>query len=175
MDRVSIEAGNTGSVESMRPLRGKRQLRPVVEFLEGLKADGATDLREGLRQLSMKSRAPGMKVIISDFMDKAGYEGALKWLLRPEDRCVILHVLAPDEVKPELVGDLALEDCEDGELTEVSISAAVLRRYEAGLKALVGGLRDFCRKRGLAYVFVPTNVPVEQTILGALRQAGVLR
>jgi uncharacterized protein (DUF58 family) len=175
MDRVSIEAGNAGGVESLRPLRGKRQLRPVVEFLSGLRADGATDLHEGLRQLSMKSRAPGMKVIISDFMDKAGYEGALKWLLRPEDRCVILHVLAPDEVNPELVGDLALEDCEDGELTEVSISASVLRRYEAGLKALVGGLRDFCRKRGLAYVFVPTNVPIEQTILGALRMAGVLR
>ena len=175
MDRVSIEAGNAGGVESLRPLRGKRQLRPVVEFLNGLRADGATDLHEGLRQLSMKSRAPGMKVIISDFMDKAGYEGALKWLLRPEDRCVVLHVLAPDEVNPELVGDLALEDCEDGELTEVSISASVLRRYEAGLKALVGGLRDFCRKRGLAYVFVPTNVPIEQTILGALRMAGVLR
>jgi hypothetical protein len=146
-----------------------------VEFLQKLEADGATDLREGLRQVSMRSRAPGMKLVISDFMDKAGFEGALKWLLRPEDRAVVLHVLSPQEIKPELVGDLALEDCEDGEVTEVSISASVLRRYDASVKALVGGLRDYCRKRGLAYIFVPTSTPVEQTILGALRQAGVLR
>lgn len=175
MDRVAIDGGNAGAAVAMRPVRGKRQLRPVVEFLGALKADGGTDLREGLRQLQMRNSAPGMKVVISDFMDKAGYEGALKWLLRPEDRAVVIQVLTPQEVKPELVGDLALEDCEDGELTEVSVTASLLRRYEAGLKALVGGLRDFCRKRGLAYVFVPTSTPVEQTILGALRQAGVLR
>jgi hypothetical protein len=123
----------------------------------------------------MRNAAPGMKVVISDFLDKRGYEPALKWLLRAEDKGVVLHVLAPEEVKPELVGDLALEDCEDGELTEVSITSGLLRSYEAGLKALVGGLKDYCRKRGLAYVFVPTSTPLERVVLSALRAAGVFR
>ena len=73
------------------------------------------------------------------------------------------------------MGDLAIEDCEDGALTEVSITAGLLRRYEQGLKALVGGLKDYCRVRGLAYHFVQSSVPLEQVILNALRQAGVLR
>lgn len=175
MDRVTLEAGAAGNVDRLRPLRGKRQLPQVVDFLRNLKAEGGTDLKGGLRQMFMRNALPGMKVVISDFLDKQGFEAALKWLLRAEDRGVVLHVLSPEEVKPELVGDLALEDCEDGELTEVSITAGLLRSYETGLKALVGGLKDYCRRRGLAYVFVPTNTPLERVILNALRAAGVLR
>ncbi|HEX7898961.1 MAG TPA: DUF58 domain-containing protein [Planctomycetota bacterium] len=175
MDRVTLEAGSAGAVDRLRPIRGKRQLRELVGFLDGLEAGGGTDLHGGLKQMFMRNAAPGMKVVISDFLDKSGYEPALKWLLRAEDRGVVLHVLAPEEVKPELVGDLALEDCEDGELTEVSITAGLLRSYETGLKALVGGLKDYCRKRGLAYVFVPTSTPLERVVLSALRTAGVFK
>ncbi len=175
MDRVAVEAGAAGRAEQLRPLRGKRQLGAVLEFLEGLEADGATDLAAGLKQMSHRNGASGMKVVISDFLDKRGYQGALKWLLRPEDRVVLLHVLSPQEVHPDIVGDLALEDCEDGAVQEVSITAGLLRRYEQGLKALVGGLKDYCRTRGLAYHFVQTSVPLEQVVLNALRQSGVLR
>lgn len=175
MDRVVIEAGAAEHVEQMRPLRGKRQLRPVLEFLDAIEADGGTDLASGLRRMSQRNGSSGMKVVISDFLDKRGCEGALKWLLRPEDRVVLLHVLSPQEVHPELVGDLAIEDCEDGALTEISITAGLLRRYEQGLKALVGGLKEYSRVRGLAYHFIQSSVPLEQVILTALRQAGVLR
>jgi uncharacterized protein (DUF58 family) len=175
MDRVTLEAGAAGQIERLRPVRGKRQLREVVDFLQDLEAAGGTDLQGGLKQMFMRNSLPGMKVVISDFLDKRGYESALKWLLRTEDRGVVLHVLAPEEVKPELVGDLALEDAEDGELTEVSITAGLLRSYENALKALVGGLKEYCRRRGLAYVFVPTSTPLERVVLKALRAAGVLR
>jgi uncharacterized protein (DUF58 family) len=175
MDRVTLEAGSAGRVDRLRPVRGKRQLREVVEFLHGLQAAGGTDLQGGLKQMFLRNSLPGMKVVISDFLDKRGHEEALKWLLRAEDRGVVLHVLSPEEVKPELVGDLSLEDAEDGELTEVSITAGLLRSYENALKALVGGLKEYCRKRGLAYVFVPTSTPLERVVLHALRGAGVLR
>jgi uncharacterized protein (DUF58 family) len=174
-DRVVLEAGRAGDVDRHRPVRGKKKMGEVVDFLRGLQAEGGTDLADGLRQMFLRNSAPGMKVVISDFLDKRGYESALKWLLRPDDRGVVLHVLAPEEIKPELVGDLALEDGEDGELTEVSITAGLLRSYERALKSLVGGLQEYCRRRGLAYVFVPSDTPLERVVLGALRGAGVLR
>ena len=175
MDRVSLEAGPAGAVERMRPVRGKRQLREVVDFLQNLQPGGGTDLQGGLKQMFLRNSLPGMKVVISDFLDKRGFEPALKWLLRAEDRGVVLHVMAPEEIKPELLGDLALEDGEDGELTEVSITAGLLRSYENALKGLVGGLKEYCRRRGLAYVFVPTSTPLERVVLTALRGAGVLK
>jgi hypothetical protein len=116
-----------------------------------------------------------MKVVISDFLDKKGFQGALKWLLKGGSEVVLLHLLSPQEVKPPIVGDLSLEDCEDGEVTEVSITAGLLKRYEANLKALVGGLRDYARTRGLAYFFIPTSTPIEQVILNSMRRTGVVK
>ncbi|HYE98192.1 MAG TPA: DUF58 domain-containing protein [Planctomycetota bacterium] len=171
MDRVVIEGGPS----PMRPARGKRQLRTVIDYLEPLEAKGGTDLAEGLRGMMMRSRAAGLKVVVSDFLDKRGYEGALKWLLRPEDRAVVVQVLSPQEIHPDIVGDLALQDSEDGELTEVSITAGLLKQYRQALGTLVGGLRAWCRTRGVAYVFADTSVPVEQAVVSALRASGVMR
>ena len=40
---------------------------------------------------------------------------------------------------------------------------------------LVGGLREYCRTRGLAYFFVPTSAPLEQVILTAMRRTRILK
>jgi uncharacterized protein (DUF58 family) len=175
LDRVTIEAASSASLERLPATRGKAQVWRLLEFLDGLEAQGATDLHEGLRQFSLRNATPGMKVVISDFLDKEGYQGALKWLLKGGSEIVLLHVLSPQEIKPTIVGDLSLEDCEDGQVTEVSITAGLLKRYEANLKALVGGLREYSRTRGLAYFFIPTSTPVEQVILNSMRRTGVVR
>ncbi len=175
LDRVTIEGASAADLERLPPTRGKAQVWRLLEFLDNLKADGATDLHEGLRQFSLRNSTPGMKVVISDFLDKDGFQGALKWLLKGGSEIVLLHVLSPQEIKPPIVGDLSLEDCEDGQVTEVSITAGLLKRYEANLKALVGGLKEYCRTRGLAYFFVPSSTPVEQVILNSMRRTGVVK
>ena len=175
LDRVTIEAASSASLDRLPATRGKAQVWRLLEFLDGLEAQGATDLHEGLRQFSLRNATPGMKVVVSDFLDKKGYQGALKWLLKGGSEIVLLHVLSPQEIKPTIVGDLSLEDCEDGQVTEVSITAGLLKRYEANLKALVGGLREYSRTRGLAYFFIPTSTPVEQVILNSMRRTGVVR
>src|SRR6185436_670959 len=58
---------------------------------------------------------------------------------------------------------------------KVVISDFLLKRYEANLKALVGGLRDYARTRGLAYFFVQSSSPVEQVILNSMRRTGVVK
>jgi uncharacterized protein (DUF58 family) len=170
-DRVTIEAGDA----RLRPTRGKPAIWAMLEFLDSLEGRGGTDLAEGLKQFALRNPTPGMKVVISDFLDKAGFQQALKWLLRGGDEVVVVQVLSPQEVKPELVGDLSLEDCEDGRLTEVSITAGLLRRYEQNLKSLVGGLTEYCRTRGLAYFLAQSAHPVERVILNAMRRTRILR
>ena len=175
LDRVTIEAADAGGVELLRPIRGKQQVWPLVDFLQAREADGETNLADGLKKFAFRNSTPGMKVVISDFMDKRGYEGALKWLLQGPNQVVVVQVLSPDEVKPTLLGDVTLEDCEDGHTTDVSVTAKLLRQYDLKLKGLVGGLRDYCRARGLSYHFVPTSTPVEHLLLTAMRGAGILR
>jgi uncharacterized protein (DUF58 family) len=166
---------NASSLDRLPPTRGKQQVWRLLEFVEGIEAQGTTDLQEGLKQFSLRNSTPGMKVVISDFLDKRGFQGALKWLLKGGNEVVVVQVLSPQEVKPPIVGDLSLEDCEDGQITEVSITAGLLKRYESNLKALVGGLREYCRTRGLANFFVQSSHPVEQVILNSMRRTGVVK
>ena len=175
LDRVTVEAAHAGGVELLRPIRGKLQIWPLVDFLQARKPDGETNLAEGLRTFAFRNSTPGMKVVISDFMDKRGYEGALKWLLQGPNQVVVVHVLSPDEVKPTLLGDVTLEDCEDGHTTDVSVTAKLLRQYDLKLKGLVGGLRTYCRARGLSHHFVQTSTPIEHVLLTSMRSAGILR
>ena len=49
-------------------------------------------------------------VVISDFMDKHGYEEALRYLLARNLDIYVVQVLSREEVEPELVGDLRLVD-----------------------------------------------------------------
>jgi uncharacterized protein (DUF58 family) len=175
LDRVTVEATAEGRADVMPSRRGKQQLYRLLEFLDRQEASGDTDLEGSLKAFSLRSARPGVKIAISDFLDKRGFEGALKWLGRGPGEVVVIQVLSPQEIKPDVVGDVALIDSEDGALQEVSITSGLLKRYQKNLQAVCGGLRDSCRKRGWAYFMTPSNAPLSRLILTSLRQRGVMR
>lgn len=174
-DRVTIEAASAERFECTRPLRGRPQLFRLLEFLESIRPGGETDLEGGLKAFALRNPAPGMKVAISDFLDKAGFAAPLRWLLRGQSQPVAVHLLSPQEVEPDLVGDLTLEDSEDGEVRDVSITAPLLRSYRRSVEALCGNLKEYARARGIAYFFAQTRVPLEEVILKAMRAARLVR
>jgi uncharacterized protein (DUF58 family) len=175
LDRTSIEAHSSAGTEVMPVRRGKMNLNRVLDFLDQQEPGGETDLEAGLKAFSLRHPPNGYKIIISDFLEKSGYENALKWTQRGTSEVIVLQVLSPQEVKPEIVGDLTLLDCEDGALQEVSITSGLLKRYQQNLQALCGGLRDYCKTRGLVYFFVQSKAPLAPLILTSLRQRGVLK
>jgi uncharacterized protein (DUF58 family) len=171
LDRVTIDT----NAESMPVRRGKQNLRRVLEFLDRQKAEGETDLDASLKDFSLRRGRPGVKILISDFLDKNGFENALKWTRRGGGDVVVLHVLSPQEVKPEIVGDLALVDSEDGAMKEVSITGSLLKRYRRNLEALCSGLQDYCKRRGMAYFFVSSKTPLAPLIVKSMRERGVVK
>jgi uncharacterized protein (DUF58 family) len=174
-DRVTIEAAREGGLDRFRPSRGRPMIWPMLEFLQGVTAEGGTDLHTGLKQFAQRQAGPGMRIVVSDFLDKRGYEGALRWLAGGGSPAVLVQVLSPQEVQPTVVGDVAVEDAEDGELLEVSISGRLLRQYTANLQSLVGGLKEYSRARGMAFFFAQTTHPVETLLMSAFRRAGIVR
>ena len=64
-------------------------------------------------------------------MDKSGYEAALRMLVAQQMDVYVVHILSPEEVDPDVKGDLRLIDCED--FDEAAFSNACLalgRQYE---------------------------------------------
>jgi len=174
-DRVILDTFATDLVSGMPSVRGRSQMWRVVQYLDQLKASGSSNLTEAARSFAIKHSGKGVVVVISDFLDKHGYEDALRYLVARNLDIYVIHVLSREEVEPELVGDLRLVDAEDDDEAEITVSAPLLKRYKDNLNAFVGGLKDWCTKRGIAYIFTTNQNPFDKLILNYLRERGLVR
>ena len=175
LDRVSVAAfdGRLGKV--LRPLRGKASLFTLLEFLENIPQGGKkTSLKRALAEHAQLVKKRGVAIVLSDFMDPH-YDEGLKQLVGRSFEVHAIQVLSPQELTPPYDGELLLTDAESGRTKAVSITPALLDRYDQIIKAFTGEIRDWCRKRGVTYTLSQSTDDVESTILGQLRRAGVVK
>src|SRR3954463_9467608 len=174
-DRVMLDTFSSQLETGMPSVRGRSQMWRVVQYLERLQATGASDLTAAARSFAVKHAGKGIVVVVSDFLDKRGYQDALRYLLARNMDIYVIHVLSREEVEPELVGDLRLVDAEDDDIAEITVSAPLLRRYKDNLNAFVGGLKEWCTKRGIVYIFTTNQNPFDRLILNYLRERGLVK
>ncbi|GAB4111801.1 MAG: DUF58 domain-containing protein [Roseiflexaceae bacterium] len=173
LDRVAVAAFGGGGGR-LRGVRGRRGALTLFDFLSTLPAGGGTSLGEACRRYAQSTTAGGPLLLCSDLMDPHWQE-ALKALTTRPFEVTILHTLAPQELRPELEGDLRLLDAEGGEPIEISADAELMRRYDQNLRSWQAEIEQFCHGRGMTYIPVDTAIPLEDLLLSTLRQRGVLR
>jgi uncharacterized protein (DUF58 family) len=175
LDRVVIEVFNDRLTQSMPAIRGRRSLWRMMDFLQKVEPAGPSDLAHSLRSFSLKCSGKGIVVLLSDFMDKGGYEEALRYLIARQLDIYVIQVLSQEEIEPEIVGDLKLMDIEDEDVAEITVSGPLLKRYKQNLAAYRAAMHEFCTRRGVTYLFTSNQVPFERLVLTYLRQKGLVR
>lgn len=156
-------------------VRGRHLISKVLNCLVNLEPAGAGNMTAACRHFAIRHPQRGIVVVLSDFMDKGGYEEGLRYLLGRHYDLYAIQLLSPQEIKPDLAGDLRLRDVEDDDIAEVTISRALLNRYKQNLNAYCGQLQEYCTRRGITYLFTSTEVPFDQLVLTYLRKRGLLR
>jgi uncharacterized protein (DUF58 family) len=174
-DRVKIETLGQPHRRPAPVFRGRRSLWRMLDHLEGIGPEPPITLAQGVKNFCIRNPGKGIIVLLSDLMDKSGFEAALKYLASRDMDVYVIQILSAEELDPAVDGDLRLIDCEDGDVAEVSVSAALIKRYKQMLSALVGTARDFCNRRGMVYLLARNEVPVEDLITGYLRTRGLVR
>lgn len=174
-DRVKIESLGTSSRKPGPTLRGRSSLWRMQEYLEGIEPGENVSLTEGIKNFCLRNAGKGILVLISDLMDKEGYEKALRFLVTQQMDVYLLHTLCPEELNPEIKGDLRLIDCEDEDVAEITVSRPLLEKYKRTLASFVDGAREFCTRRGMSYLMVSTETPVETLVANYLRKRGLVR
>src|SRR3954452_8065608 len=96
-DRVRIEtlgqsASNRGPV-----LRGRRGVWRMLEYLNGIEAGETVSLAQGVKNFCIRNSGKGIVVLISDLMDKNGYDSALRYLVSQRVDVYVIHVLSQEE------------------------------------------------------------------------------
>ena len=87
----------------------------------------------------------------------------------------VVHILSAEEIDPDLQGDLRLVDCEDADVAEITVSGPLLARYKQTLTAFVESAREFCNRRGMAYLLAKNEVPLDELITDYLARRGLVR
>ncbi|NOT01365.1 MAG: DUF58 domain-containing protein [Phycisphaerales bacterium] len=174
-DRVSLYAYGHGLRNQLAGLRGRHLSHRMLSFLDGLEYEPTSNLTLACKHYAIRHPQRGIVILLSDFLDKGGYESGLRFLLGRDLDLYVVQILSPQEIDPPLSGDLRLTDVEDEDVAEVTVSRALINRYKHNLQAYCGGLRNYCARRGITYLFTGTEVPFDQVVLRYLRRRGLLR
>lgn len=174
-DRVKIESLGTTHRAPGPVLRGRRSLWRMMEYLETVEPGENVSLATGVKNFCIRNTGKGILVLITDLMDKEGYETALRFLVTQQMDVYVVQLLSQEEVEPDIKGDLRLVDCEDADVAEITVSRPLLERYQRTLAAFVDGAREFCTRRGMNYLMANTNIPVDTLVSNYLRKRGLVR
>jgi uncharacterized protein (DUF58 family) len=174
-DRVSLVAFADGAVHEVPAARGKNQVWRVMRFLERIVAAGGTSLQTAFRSYFGARRSRGMVIVISDFLDRNGFEQSFQEIRRFRHDVFAVHVVSPDEVAPDLADEMLLMDVEDGGAQRVRVTPGLIRDYRESFQKYCVEIEGFCRGHGWGYLRSSTAEPLEEMLLKALREEGLLR
>ncbi len=174
-DRVRIETLGQPVGKPAPILRGRKSLWRMVDHLNEIQGGETASLAEGVKNFCIRNSGKGIFVLISDLMDKQGYESAFRYLVSQQMDVYVIQVLSAEEIDPDVKGDLRLVDCEDQDSAEITVSAPLLDRYRKTLAGFVDGAKTFCTRRGMNYLLAKNDVPVDQLVSSYLRQRGLVR
>jgi uncharacterized protein (DUF58 family) len=124
-----------------------------------------------MRELAGAGLRPGMIVLLTDALDPDAAAN-IRILGGVGHEVCLVQILAPEELDPDLEGDLRLLDAESGAVVEVTANRDALKAYRDNLLAHNAALADACRRHGGRFVQVSSNEPLESVIRDRLRKEG---
>jgi uncharacterized protein (DUF58 family) len=133
-ERVAVGNFDNKLLKVIGPVGGTSQFIPLLKQLAGTSAEGRTDFRSALAAYAEGTRLPGLLILISDLLgDGDAYQAGIAALRRRRFEVRILHVLAQEEIEPDLAGDIRLIDVETGEEKDMLADRHALAAYKANV------------------------------------------
>jgi len=157
------------------PLRGKAGIMRLMETLSSLKTAGKTDLNASLSRFALRNTRAGLVIVISDLLADNGYEEGFKRIRYGKHELVIIQTLAPQEIVPELTGDVRLVDMETKGVVDISATRAVMQSYSKRLAEFLHEAQALAHRLGASYILANTSVNFEDFVLRQLRTMGLAK
>jgi len=173
-DHVRVSLFADGLLASTKTLRGKTRIYEILELLDAA-PEGTTDVTRALESFSKETRVPGVVFVISDFLDPRGVLDGMRLLASRKFGVYALHVVAPEELSPELSGDIELRDIETGKALRVPLRRDTVQRFQAFFRAHCDALRSELRRYGVRYLRLTTDQALDEVLFTRLPKEGVLR
>lgn len=162
MDRLCINLLKDDTMVSSNVLGGRGQFDICAGFLDNIQFEGTTNMDKAIKLKRLGGR--GLSLIISDFFTQGSIEDLMKYLMFYKQDIVLLHILSPQELNPELQGQVRLKDSETGEMVDVDLTSSIYDKYKQTLNNFKFSLKEMTKKYGGAYVTVSSNDSLEKIL-----------
>ena len=155
----------------IRPSTRRGQLQRLLAGLEQAEAHARTDFVKPMRYFQELVKRRGMVLIVSDFWEPPeSIIRTIEPLRFHGNEVVLLHVLDPEDVRPELNGPSILVDMETQNQLETTPDYTK-KEYPERIAAHLADLRDRTQAAGMGYCLLMTDRPLDD----ALREYLTLR
>lgn len=176
-ERTSVYAchAHGKAPELVGPMLGRPALRRALAFLENLSGGGDSMIDAAVDEVLGRHKGRGIAIVISDFLTVGDLSRSLNRLHAAGLEPHAVQVLSPEELEPELAGDIRLVDSETGEALDISSANDLLALYHEHRQALEEDLSAMCRQRNGRYVLVRSDEPLDVILFDRLRRQGWIR
>ncbi len=174
-DRVTLYTFAERLSSVLPTLYGKSQYYRIHKGLNTIESSGTTNITESLKQFALSQQKSGVVIILSDFLDTAGYTKGINSLIGRGFALTIIHIQCSEEIEPPPQGEWQLEDVETGETKEITINEETITHYQNQQQDYCESIHNYCKQRGIGYVRINTDVDFESLILNNLQRIGFIK
>lgn len=174
-DRVALYTLAERLTTALPSTYGKSQFGRIQKVLTTVEASGTTNLTECLKHLATHQPQAGVVIVLSDFLDSAGYTAGINSLLGRRFSLTLVHIQCQEEIEPPPTGEWRLEDAETGETKEITINEETINHYQNRQKEFCENLQSYCTQQGIGYIQISTDVDYESVIMNSMQRAGFIQ
>lgn len=177
-ERAQLGVISARGVDLGTPKRGRGQFGAIRKRLQNVRADrpgdGAPFVPDSaMAEVMKRCGRAGVLVVVTDALSPNGdveaWPRAIHRARAMGHDVRFVQILAPEDLDPPWDGDLELVDAETGAPVDVTFDADARASYARRLEALVGALREGCRRSKAVYVRARSDemvVPVVRRMAG---------
>lgn len=174
LDRVRLCAIYEDRILKSKDFTGRQGFNKAVAWLENTEFAGKTDLYKSIVKIPFNQR--GVTVIISDLFSKdttdeniSSIEDTIRYLRYMKQEVLILHVLSPEEIEPELEGTIGLEDVETGDILKVTATSHLCKQYKRVLERFISYVKERAKHYQAHYIPVQSDETIDMFIYKGIR------
>jgi uncharacterized protein (DUF58 family) len=148
-------------------------LAGVVNALERIQPVNKIDPKVCIRQFASRYSRKCMAVMISDFLFPE-WSQVITGLAATGCESYIIHMMAPQELNPPLLGEVTLVDSESLGEMPLHVDYALIDEYRKVLDDFLQDIRQTCGRLGVGYSLAVSDIPLAGILHRELRKGGLL-
>lgn len=177
MDRVSYKMMKNEKATSLGfTITNKDSFYRAAQAMENTDFEGEVDLEKAIVNMEAPGYDDGLTIIISDFLTESNWKKAIDFLMYKRREILMIQVLSPDELYPDLDGRIDMIDSENEAYNmRLVMTKKMVEAYQKAMDEYEKELIDFCASRGVTFFTVSSDDPIEKVIFGKGYETEVIK